>query len=106
MPCPSRLRLGHLLACVGKKPIGSGTVQPDMIANDFFSSIESFSDFKDVFDADRYRPLPSDWLVVVCDIQGSTEAIKGGKYKEVNIVGASAIIAVLNALTRVEIPYV
>jgi len=77
-----------------------------MIANDFFSSIESFSDFKDVFDADRYRPLPSDWLVVVCDIQGSTEAIKGGKYKEVNIVGASAIIAVLNALTRVEIPYV
>lgn len=77
-----------------------------MTANDFFSSIESFSDFKDVFDASRYRPLPPDWLVVVCDIQGSTEAIEGGKYKDINIVGASAIIAVLNALRGVEIPYV
>jgi hypothetical protein len=77
-----------------------------MTANDFFSSIESFSDFKDVFDAGRYRPLPPDWLVVACDIQGSTEAIQGGKYKEINIVGASAIIAVLNAVMGVEIPYV
>ena len=77
-----------------------------MTATDFFSSIESFSDFKDVFNAGHYRPLPPDWLVAACDIEGSTAGIEGGKYKEINMIGASAIIAVLNAVPGVEIPYV
>jgi hypothetical protein len=75
-------------------------------ATDFFSRIEPFDNFEDTFDPSRYHPLPADWLVAVCDIQGSTAGIRDGKYKEVNMTGASAIIAVLNATRGREIPYV
>ncbi len=75
-------------------------------ATEFFAGIEPFDNFEDTFNPARYRPLPSDWLVAVCDIQGSTTGIEHGKYKEINMTGASAIIAVVNALPGREIPYV
>lgn len=77
-----------------------------MSAPDFFPSIEPFGDFEETFNPARYHPLPADWLVAVCDIQGSTAGVQQGKYKEINITGASAIIAVLNAIPGAEIPYV
>ncbi|MBS1985587.1 MAG: DUF3095 domain-containing protein [Bdellovibrionales bacterium] len=44
----------------------------------------------------------------MADVKGSTRAIEAGQYKNVNIVGASCIAAVLNALkpARIEVPYV
>ncbi len=77
-----------------------------MDAIEFFTGIEPFDNFEDTFNPARYQALPSDWLVAVCDIQGSTAATEDGKYKEINMTGASAIIAVLNALPGREIPYV
>ncbi len=77
-----------------------------MTAAAFYSGIEPFDNFEDTFNPAFYRPLPPDWLVAVCDIQASTAGIEEGKYKEINMVGASAIIAVLNALPGLEIPYV
>ena len=77
-----------------------------MNGTEFFLSIEPFDNFEDTFNPARYRSLPSDWLVAVCDIQGSTAGIEHGKYKEINMTGASAIIAVLNAVPGREIPYV
>lgn len=77
-----------------------------MRGTEFFSRIEAFDNFEDTFDPARYRALPDDWLVAVCDIQGSTAAVEEGKYKEINMTGASAIIAVVNALPGREIPYV
>ena len=73
---------------------------------EFFSCIEPFDKFEDTFNPARYRPLPPDWLLAVCDIQDSTTGIEKGKYKEINMTGASAIIAVVNALPGREIPYV
>lgn len=73
---------------------------------DFFEKLEAFADFHQAFDPARYSRLPSDWLVAVCDIQGSTAGIESGKYKEINMIGASAIIAALNATMGMEIPYV
>lgn len=52
--------------------------------------------FRDVADGYRFTPLPEDWHIVVADVRNSTEAIRQGRYKEVNMAGAAAIVAVLN----------
>jgi hypothetical protein len=45
--------------------------------------------------------------VVLCgDIRGSTRAIEDGRYKQVNMVGAAVITAVLNACAGTQIPFV
>lgn len=53
-----------------------------------------------------HTPLPDNWSVAVIDIANSTAAIEDGRYKDVNMVAAAAIIAVLNALGRPSLPYV
>lgn len=55
---------------------------------------------------DLYSAAPADWHVVITDIRGSTKAIEEGRYKDVNTLGASTIIAMLNALGQLEIPFV
>jgi hypothetical protein len=73
---------------------------------EFFSDLAPFTDFHQAFEPARYSALPPDWLVAVCDIQGSTAGIQSGMYKQINMVGASAIIAALNATMGMDIPYV
>ena len=68
--------------------------------------MDSFDDFVEIADLARYQPAPDDWLVVIADIQGSTQAIHEGRYKDVNMVGAATITAVLNVTKNYEIPYV
>ncbi|MBT5551919.1 MAG: DUF3095 domain-containing protein [Nitrospina sp.] len=65
-----------------------------------------FREFLGVADENNFYNVPDDWLVVVADIKGSTKAIEEGRYKDVNILGASSIIAVLNCVQNVEIPFV
>ncbi|MEO1298167.1 MAG: DUF3095 domain-containing protein, partial [Cyanobacteria bacterium J06636_16] len=62
--------------------------------------------FLDLADPNLYTDVPEDWYVLITDVVGSTQAIDQGKYKEVNLVGASSIIAVLNALDMAAIPFV
>ncbi len=73
---------------------------------DFFEKIPSFRDPGGLSESSNYHAAPADWWVVLADVRGSTQAIQQGRYKDVNLVGASAIIAVLNALARAPIPYV
>ncbi len=72
----------------------------------FYSDLPIFKEFMGVADGNNYHDVPDDWLVVVSDIKGSTKAIESGRYKEVNILGASSIIAVLNCIQNVEVPFV
>ena len=72
----------------------------------FYSDLPIFREFMGVADGNNYHDVPDDWLVVVSDIKGSTKAIESGRYKEVNILGGSSIIAVLNCIKNVEIPFV
>ncbi len=65
-----------------------------------------FASFEDVADFTRYADVPKDWYLFVSDIRGSTKATEEGRYKDVNIVGASAVMAVLNAIKPHEIFYV
>ncbi len=72
----------------------------------FFDRLSPIRDFLSFTDVGFYRPAPEDWLVVIADVEGSTRAIEEGKYKWVNLVGASAVVALVNALETREFPFV
>ncbi|OMH33292.1 DUF3095 domain-containing protein [Motiliproteus sp. MSK22-1] len=71
-----------------------------------YGDIPSFCDFSEVTDRRHYHQLPDDWLVVIADIRGSTPAIAAGRYKDVNMMGAACITAVINIRGNWQIPYV
>ena len=71
-----------------------------------FRECPVFSSFNDLTEPSRFRPLPGDWWVIVADIEGSTQAIEAGRYKDVNMLGASCIVAAQNAMGGAEFPYV
>ena len=66
--------------------------------DDFYSRLPVFDGFRAITDPARYQPLPDDWLLGLTDVVHSTSAIEAGRYKAVNIAGASVIAAVTNAL--------
>ena len=72
----------------------------------FYANLPICNSFLNLTDADNFVPAPSDWYVVVTDVVDSTTAIEAGRYREVNMVGAMAIIAVLNATQHPDLPFV
>ena len=50
--------------------------------------------------------MSGDWFVGLTDVVGSTDAIKNGKYKSVNMAGTAAISAVINMLSHQNYPFV
>lgn len=64
----------------------------------FYNEVPVFHEFHDVMNPKNYREVPSDWVVVISDIRSSTKHIENGRYKDINMVGASTIIAVINSL--------
>lgn len=72
----------------------------------FYQSVPLFARFEGVVDRQNYKPLPDDWYLAIADIVGSTHAILEGRYKAVNMAGASVISAVLNALGEHELPFI
>ena len=72
----------------------------------FFSRLPVFVDFAGVADSHNYHALPADWALATADIVDSSGAIETGRYKAVNMAGASVISAVLNALGNTDLPFV
>jgi len=72
----------------------------------FYARLPAFSQFKEFSNARIYTELPVDWWVAISDVKGSTEAIESGRYKQVNALGAASIIALLNAVDPIQVPYV
>ena len=70
-----------------------------------YLDIPTFDDFEKVLDGTVYHALPDDWWVGTSDIVGSTKAIEAGRYKDVNMVGASVICAVSNILGHSDYPF-
>jgi len=75
-------------------------------SNRFYTDIEAFDDFSGIADIGNYRVAPDDWHVIIADVKGSTQAIAEGRYKDVNMVGAACINAVLNISQKKGVPYV
>ncbi|SMO46128.1 DUF3095 family protein [Gracilimonas mengyeensis] len=77
-----------------------------MNSRHFYEELHVISSFREVANHSLYTPIPDSWYLALADIRGSTDAIRLGKYKEVNLAGAS-IIAALNNLFEKEnmLPY-
>ncbi|MDT0633147.1 DUF3095 domain-containing protein [Rubrivirga sp. S365] len=76
------------------------------MAADFFARLTAVERFAALADPEAYTPAPDDWAVVLTDVVGSTEAVRAGRYRDVNYVGAASIAAVLNASHRADLPFV
>ena len=72
----------------------------------FYKRLAPFTAFGELMDDRHYRQVPDDWMVVLTDIKGSTQAIADNRYKDVNLLGAASIVAVLNRTSDRSIPFV
>lgn len=72
----------------------------------FWSALPVLDEFAEVTDLARYQPLPDGWSLALADVVSSGTAIAEGKYKMVNMAGASVITAVLNATGPDRYPFV
>ncbi|MEQ9564447.1 MAG: DUF3095 family protein, partial [Pseudomonadales bacterium] len=75
-------------------------------SDSFYAEMPGFQDFSGFTDANNYRELPDDWLVVAVDIVHSTLAIERGMYRQVNSVSTATVIATLNVYDRQPLPFV
>ena len=73
---------------------------------DFYARLPAVTRFAALVEDDAYALVPDDWTVVLTDVVGSTEAVRAGRYRDVNYVGAASIAAVLNASDRADLPFV
>ena len=88
--------------------IGSMTTGSVTLGNSdtFYNELAPFYDFAEFAELNAYEPVPDDWIVMIADVRGSTRAIEEGRYKDVNMVGAASITAVLNTCGEIEVPFV
>jgi hypothetical protein len=77
-----------------------------MNSENFYSQLPLLDNFLKITEIGNFFDIPEDWYIIVTDIRGSTQAIEAGKYKEVNLLGACSIVAVLNVAGQTEIPFV
>ncbi len=76
-----------------------------MSTESFYEQLPPIDRFTDLSDASVYSALPDDWFVAVSDIKDSTTMISMGKYKAVNLIGASTIMAILNLKKSFSVPF-
>ncbi len=72
----------------------------------FYDDLPVLEEFLDITDPACFSPVPGDWLIAETDVQGSTEAISRGKYKDVNVAGAASIISLLNIDRSLGVPFI
>jgi len=77
-----------------------------MDTSSFYDDLPVMEEFLDITDPARFSPVPDDWLIAETDVRGSTEAIRRGKYKDVNVAGAASIISILNIDRSLGIPFI
>ncbi len=77
-----------------------------MLTENFYADLAPLKQFLEITKPENFRSVPNDWYVVVTDIVESTKAIEEGRYKDINLLGACSIIAVLNVARKIDIPFV
>lgn len=76
------------------------------MAGDAYADAPVFDRFERVVDASLYQPLPEGDFIGITDVVNSTQTIAQGRYKAVNMAGAAAITAVMNAVPGETFPFV
>ncbi|PSR17537.1 DUF3095 domain-containing protein [filamentous cyanobacterium CCP3] len=77
-----------------------------MASDTFYADLPPLNQFLDLANPHSYVEAPADWYALITDVVASSQAIARGQYKEVNVLGASSIMAVLNAVAPLEVPFV
>jgi len=72
----------------------------------FYKELDSIPTFTEITHLELYKPIPDNWYVVISDVVNSTQAIEKGHYRDVNILGAAPIMAILRELSIDDIPFV
>jgi len=72
----------------------------------FYQRIKSINQFSDFFLQKNQKEIPDDWWVVVTDVVNSTKAIEEGRYKDVNIAGGLAVMAISNTFKNMDFPFI
>lgn len=72
----------------------------------FYASIPTIQTISGITNPANYYDVPENWAIALTDVRNSTEAIKQGKYKAVNAVAAASIIALLNRLPDIDLPFI
>lgn len=63
-------------------------------------------DYISISERNHSKAAPDSWSVVIADVRGSTEAMKAGRQRDVNLVGTACIAAIRNHYAPREVPYV
>lgn len=71
----------------------------------FYKNLNSTQIFQNLAIKEFYTPLPEDWCLAVSDVRDSTNQIKDGRFRDVNLVGATIIAAVCNQFRDTELPF-
>lgn len=71
----------------------------------FFATQPSFDNFAEITLDRHFRRIPEDWGIFITDVVNSAGAIEGGRYRDVNKIGAASITVVREALDRVDFPF-
>lgn len=74
--------------------------------SNFYKNLPYLESLSDVSNIKKFKDVPMDWIVLATDVQGSTIAVESGKYKEVNLIAAACVTAILNIDEDLEIPFV
>lgn len=72
----------------------------------FYRDLKPIESFSEIINSSVYSSVPNDWWVVITDVVNSTQAIEEGRYKDVNIAGGLAAMAISNLNQSMEFPYV
>lgn len=79
-----------------------------MASSNFYQEINALRlPVAEVLQHENFRDVPSDWSIVIADVQNSTAAVAAGKHNDVNLIAAGSIIAALNIakMRDVEVPF-
>ncbi|PKD44815.1 DUF3095 family protein [Rhodohalobacter barkolensis] len=71
----------------------------------FYKNLDCTGHFLNLAKPEFYTPLPDNWCIAVSDVRNSTREIKNGRFRDVNLNGASLIAAISNAIPETELPF-
>lgn len=71
----------------------------------FYKYLPALSSFTDIIEPSNYFTVPDDWNLIITDVVNSTDAIKNGNYKDVNIAGGVTAMAVSNLMGDMDYPF-
>lgn len=74
--------------------------------SEFFEQVSPLTDFNEIVRQDSFQEIPDSSIVIIADIQGSTQAISEGRYKDVNTLGAACIAAAKYVAGETSISYI